>query len=104
MYKVSVIYEAGEGTNFDMDYYVNHHMALVRERLGAYGLKALGVEKILSGRKPEDPAPLHCIGTLLFDSLEDYQRGFEAHGPELAADVPNYTNVKAMFVVSEILM
>jgi len=33
MVRISVFYATSEGKKFDHDYYVNHHMKLVRERL-----------------------------------------------------------------------
>jgi len=34
MIKVSVFYPAGEGKNFDMEYYINNHVPLVSKTLG----------------------------------------------------------------------
>ncbi len=34
MIKVSVLYPHSDGTSFDMDYYCNNHMPMVREKLG----------------------------------------------------------------------
>ena len=43
MIKVSVFYPNNEGCRFDMDYYCNSHIPMVREKLGA-DLKGVSVE------------------------------------------------------------
>jgi hypothetical protein len=40
---------------------------------------------------------------LVFDSAEKMQKGLQAHDPELAADIPNFTNVQPQFQISEII-
>ena len=49
--KVSVLYPAGEGKNFDMDYYVEKHIPLAAGLLGDAVLGAT-VEKGLAGGAP----------------------------------------------------
>jgi hypothetical protein len=34
MIKVSVLYPEGDGSTFNMDYYLNRHIPMVREKLG----------------------------------------------------------------------
>jgi hypothetical protein len=38
MIRISVLYPAGEGKTFDHGYYVQKHMALVRQRWSGFGL------------------------------------------------------------------
>ena len=45
MVKVSVLYPNREGTKFDMAYYLNHHIPMVRQLLGS-ALKGVSVEQI----------------------------------------------------------
>ena len=65
MAKVSVLYPNGEGKNFDMDYYMNKHIPLVKELLGD-ALKAASVEKGLGGAVPGSTAPFAGIGVMFF--------------------------------------
>ena len=55
MIKVSVFYPNEEGKKFDMDYYLNSHIPMVQEKVGA-ALKGGAVEQGLSGVEPGSPA------------------------------------------------
>src|SRR5205814_6103825 len=57
MIRISVLYPSSEGKKFDVNYYVNNHMKLVRERLGSFGLVRTEVDKGLAGGAPGAPAP-----------------------------------------------
>ena len=103
MIRVSVMYLAGEGKKFDVDYYVNKHMALVQQRLGGLGLRRWEVDKGVAGGAPGAPAPFACIGHLYFDSLAAFQAAMKPHGKELFADVPNFTNITPQVQISEII-
>ena len=48
MIKVTVFYPNSDGARFDMDYYRDRHMSMVRERLGA-ACKGIAVEQGLAG-------------------------------------------------------
>jgi uncharacterized protein (TIGR02118 family) len=52
--KVSVLYPNTAGARFDMAYYVNRHMPMVSEKLGA-ALEGMNVEEGLSGVEPGSP-------------------------------------------------
>lgn len=101
MIKASVMYPNGDDTTFDMDYYCNSHMALVRELLGVK-VKGIGVDQGIG--QPGTPAPFIAIGHLMFDSVEEFQSAMNAHGPKLMADIPNYTNSRPTIQVSEVKM
>jgi hypothetical protein len=44
-----------------------------------------------------------AIGHLIFKSPEDMQKGLQAHDPELAADLVNFTDAQPQFQISEIV-
>ncbi len=48
------------------------------------------------------PAPSVCIGHFPSSPLADFQNGMSAHGDEILADVPSYTNRPPQVQVSEI--
>ena len=56
MVKVSVLYPNRAGTKFDMTYYLNHHIPMVRRLLGS-ALKGVSVEHGISGEEPGLSAP-----------------------------------------------
>jgi uncharacterized protein (TIGR02118 family) len=103
MIRVSVMYPSGEAKKFDYDYYVNKHMALVKNRLGGAGLRRLEVDKGVAGGAPGAPAPFACVGHLYFDTVGDFQAAMKPHGKELFADVPNFTNITPEVQISEII-
>jgi uncharacterized protein (TIGR02118 family) len=103
MIRVSVLYATGDGKTFDHDYYVNKHMALVRERLGGLGLRRIEVDRGIAGGAPGAPAPFIAAGHLYFDSLEEFQNAMRPHGKELFADVPNFTNIQPQVQIGEII-
>jgi uncharacterized protein (TIGR02118 family) len=100
MIKVSVLYPAGEGNTFDMDYYMNSHTPLLQRLLGD-SLKQISVDVGLRGAMPGTPAPYVVMCDLTFESVEAYEAVFAAHGMTLMADIPNYTNIRPVMQVSE---
>lgn len=95
MIRVSVMYS--KGGKFDYDYYVNKHMALVHKLLDPFGLVKAEVDRGIG-----DSAYM-AIGHLIFATMEDMQKGLQAHDPELGADLINFSDVKPQFQISEII-
>lgn len=103
MIRISVLYPSGQGKKFDVDYYVNKHMKLVRERLGSFGLVRTEVDRGVAGGAPGAPAPYVAVGHVYFNSAADFQKGMGEHGKEIMADIPNYTNIQPQIQISEIV-
>jgi len=103
MIKVSVMYPNKDGAKFDMDYYVGSHMPMVKSKLGD-ALKGMSVDQGLGGGAPGEPASYVAMGHLVFDSVEAFQGAFGPHAGEIMADIPNYTDLKPVILVSEIKM
>ena len=101
MVRISVMYPNGEGATFDMAYYLEKHMALVRQHLGE-ALTGLSVDQGIG--LPGSPAPYLAMAHLAFDSIEQLQAALATHGPALMADIPNYTNSQPTIQVSEVKM
>ena len=103
MIRISVLYPAGAGKKFDMDYYAKKHMALVQQRLGGFGLVRTEVDRGVAGGAPGAPAPYVAVGHLYFNSAADFQKGMGVHSKEIMADIPNYTNIQPQIQISEIV-
>jgi uncharacterized protein (TIGR02118 family) len=101
MVKVSVLYPNSAGTKFDMAYYLNHHIPMVRRHLGA-ALKGVSVEHGISGGEPVSPAPYIATGHLLFDSVQTFQASFAPHEQEIMEDIPKYTNSQPLVQMGEV--
>ncbi|MCX5909123.1 MAG: EthD family reductase [Deltaproteobacteria bacterium] len=102
MFKVSVMYPNEKGAKFDFDYYRNQHMALVQKHMKPFGLVKTGVDKGLSGGG-DTPPPYICVGHLYFETRDGYEKGAAQCGPILRGDVPNFTTVTPIRLISEIL-
>src|SRR5574341_1164474 len=101
MIKVSVLYPATEGSRFDMAYYCNKHIPMVRQKFGA-ALKGVSVDQGLGAGQPGVPAPFVAMGHLLFDSVEAFEAAFAPIAPALMGDIPNYTNIQPTIQISEV--
>jgi len=101
MYKVNVMYPNQEDGIFDFEYYTNH-MELVKKYLSPFGLVDTCVEKGISGGGGE-PAPYVCIGSLFFESEDGYDKGIAEVGHILRGDIANFTNIKPIRQISEVL-
>ena len=101
MVRVSVLYQTREGMKFDMAYYINHHIPLVRQLLGS-ALKSVSVEQGISGGEPGSPAPYATTCHLLFDSVQAYQTSFGPHAQEIVEDIPKYTDAQPLIQIGEV--
>lgn len=93
MITVTVLYPAGDGSTFDMDYYRTTHRDIV--------------ERVL---KPErfridqgiDEQPFMAIGHLEYESMDAMQGGLGSpEAAEAQADIANFTNVTPQIQISQ---
>jgi uncharacterized protein (TIGR02118 family) len=98
----TVMYPNEPGLRFDMDYYRDTHLALVKEKVSD-ALKAVSVERGLSGGQPGSSPDYAVICRLQFDSLDDVQAHMAPHSPVLDADIRNFTNVMPRFQINEVV-
>lgn len=103
MIKVSVLYPNSDAASFDMDYYCNSHMPMVKEKLGD-ACKNVAVDGGLGGGAPDSPPLYVAMGHLYFDSVGDFQSAFGPHAEAIMGDIPNYTNVEPVIQVSDVHM
>ena len=101
MIKVSEFYADRAGSKFDMDYYCNSHIPMVREKLGA-ACKGAAVEQGMSGATPGSRPGFVAMGHLYFDSVEAFQTAFGPHAQVIMADIPNHTDIEPTIQISEV--
>ena len=101
MIKVSVFYADREGSKFNMDYYCNSHIPMVREKLGA-ACKGAAVEHSITGATPGSRAGFIAMGHLYFESVEEFQTAFGLHAQAIVADIPDYTDIQPTIQISEV--
>jgi|SRR5688572_25749505 uncharacterized protein (TIGR02118 family) len=101
MIKVSVLYPNDPGSRFDMAYYCDRHIPMVRAKLGA-ACKGAAVEEGLAGAEPGSRAAFSALGHLYFDSVEAFQAAFGPHANAIIGDIPNYTNVQPIIQINAV--
>ena len=101
MIKVSVFYPNNEGSKFDMNYYCNSHIPMVRQKLGA-ACKGAAVEQGITGATPGSRPGFIAMGHIYFDSVEAFQTAFGPHAEAIMADIPNYTDIQPTLQIREV--
>lgn len=101
MVKVSVFYPNEEGKKFDMNYYCDTHIPLVRKLLGTACTNA-AVDQGLAGGTPGSKAPYIAIGHLYFNTIEDFVSSFTPNANEIMSDIPNYTDTTPVIQINEV--
>jgi uncharacterized protein (TIGR02118 family) len=102
MFRVSVMYPNQEEVRFDFNYYRTKHMELVKKLLKPFGLIKTEVDKGISGGSGQSP-PYICVGQLYFESRDGYDRAVAQVGLVIRGDIHNFTDVKPIRQISEIL-
>lgn len=101
MIKVSVLYPNKPGSKFDMEYYCNKHIPMVRERLGA-ACKSMAVEHGIAGMPPGSAPTYIAMGHIYCDTAEAFESAFVPHVQEIMGDIPNYTDIEPIIQISEV--
>jgi uncharacterized protein (TIGR02118 family) len=105
MIKISILYPNTKDARFDMRYYVDKHMPMSIELLGAHpGFQGVCVERGLGGAVPGTEAAYVAMCHFLFDSVESFMAAFTPHAAALQGDMPNYTDIEPVIQVSEVLI
>ena len=90
MLVIAVMYPGADGAHFDHDYYMAHHMPLVRRLWDPMGLRAAQVMRGMPA--PDGAAPAYIVTTLLtFDDMDAFKAAAGQHGAEVFADIPKFT-------------
>jgi uncharacterized protein (TIGR02118 family) len=103
MIKVSVMYPNTAGARFDHDYYRDKHMPMLKEKMGD-ACKSYTIDKGLAGGAPGAPAPYIGMCHIFCDSVESFQASFGPHAKAIMADVANYTDLKPVMQISEVVV
>ncbi len=101
MVKVSVLYPNDEGKTFDMNYYCNDHIPMVRQLLGS-SCKNASVDQGIAGGTPGSKATYIAIGHLYFDKVDDFISSFTPHSNTIMGDLPNFTDIVPTIQINEV--
>ncbi|SOD82602.1 EthD family reductase [Spirosoma fluviale] len=101
MIRLTVLYPKTETSQFDLTYYLEKHIPLVKERLTPFGLVEVDMNEALPGG---DALPPYAMITFLaFNTPEELDKGMGTHGGELLGDIPNFTDVEPLTQVVRVL-
>ena len=105
MIRLTALWPKTNDSHFDMDYYLSKHVPMAKAKFQGVGIPVeADVEEGLGTLTPGEPAPYAAIGHLLFETMEDLQKGLAAHGAEILADIPNFTNVQPQIQIGSIVL
>ncbi len=102
MITVSVLYPNAEGKSFDMAYYCDTHIPMVKAKLGR-ACKAVRVERGISGPQSGSRPSFVTIAHLSFDSVRSFEVAFGPHAAAIMSDIQNYTDIEPVIQISEVM-
>lgn len=103
MIKVTVMYPNTPDALFNLGYYCDQHIPLVRRRLGEH-CRSYIVEKGLQGITAGSAATYVVISHFFFDSLESFRSAFSPHSAEIMGDFAHFTNEVPLIQISEVIV
>jgi len=98
MIRVLVLYPRSAGKKFDLEYYKNRHIPLVKKRLNP-----TKVEIDLGVSSQGQPSPYVAVTHMTFESREQLVAGYAAAGQELLEDKRRFTDIEIINQVSEVV-
>jgi uncharacterized protein (TIGR02118 family) len=105
MIRVTALWPKTNDSHFDMEYYLSKHVPMTRAKFQSSGISVgAEVDEGLGTLTPGESAPYAAIGYLLFENMEDLQKGLAAHGAEILADIPNFTNVQPQIQIGSVVL
>ena len=103
MIKVSVLYPNEESDAFDLRYYCDKHVPMVRQLLGP-SCRNAAIEKGMAGGTPGSKPAYSVMGHLFFDKVEDFISSIIPHSDVITADIANFTNTTPVIQISEVIL
>ena len=101
MIRVTALYPRTSDTFFNMEYYLNKHVALTQARAKEIGINiGIQVDEGMGTITPGEPAPYVIVAFMNFDKIEDFQNLVATHGNELIGDIANFTNIPWQMQIS----
>lgn len=102
MIKVSVLYPNEEGMRFDMAYYIDKHMTMVKRVLGE-ALSKFEIDEGLSSAAPGSHPTYRAAVHMYFASTEEFYAAFGPHAKSIMNDVKNYTDARPVTQISTVV-
>ncbi|ADB38355.1 EthD family reductase [Spirosoma linguale] len=100
MFSFTVLYPNTEGSQFDLAYYLDTHIPLVKKLLTPMGMVSVNMQEGLPG--DTQPAFVMIIG-MVFNTIDELNLAIATHIDEMVADVPKFTTIRPITQVSRVL-
>jgi uncharacterized protein (TIGR02118 family) len=97
---MQVAYPITKDTNFDIDYYIEKHLAIIKENWTDQ-IQTMIVTKGLSGGK-DIPSPYYAIATIVFADKDKMREAMKKGGP-VFNDIGNYYNISPITMIGEVI-
>jgi len=88
---MTILYPAGEGIQFDADYYRDHHLPTIMRLYGS-AISRFELRKVTPAPAGMEPVPYSAAINIWIADMNAFAAGNARHGPTLVADVPHFTN------------
>src|SRR5438876_11725425 len=93
MIVVTTMYPKTSESHFDLDYYLQKHIPLVRSRLTKMGMESLHLMRG-TGSLDGGPPSFEIIAQLHFSSVQHLRDALAQHGEEIIGDIVRFANVQ----------
>ncbi|MDQ6699432.1 MAG: EthD family reductase [Acidobacteriota bacterium] len=103
MIRLSVMYPATPGSQFNWGYYLGPHLDLARRLLNSRGLVRTEIDRGISGLPPGVPPPYHAVGHLFFRTMAELESALAATAQEFIADERHYSSNPSVVQISEVI-
>ncbi len=103
MYCMTVNYPKSANSTFDVEYYLNSHIPLVKKLFAEYGLVSV-IVKIGIGSAPGNDDAMYAAVDIVFESIEAMKTATKAAAKEVAEDIKNYTDTTPEFSFATITL
>ena len=106
---MTILYPAGDGIEFDADYYREHHLKLIMKLYGSsierFELRTVppaATPAITAASGAPPAAEFSAAVNIWIADPEAFNANNTRHGPELVADVPRFTNSQPTIQLDEV--
>lgn len=95
VHAMTILYPAGDGIKFDPDYYRDHHLKLIMRLYGS-SIKRFELRTVPT------PQKFSAAVNIWIADFDAFNANNTQHGPELVADVHNFTNSQPTIQFDEV--
>jgi uncharacterized protein (TIGR02118 family) len=101
MIKVSVLFPYGPGKKFNIPYYYDRHIPLIKNLIGSCCL-TMAVEQGITGATTGTKAAYLMMNHFYFRTLSDFHSSFARHAAAIMSDAINFTDSHPVIQISEV--